>query len=182
MVEVMEIIEGRRSIRKFQEKPVPDEILQRILETIGSVPSSAEGQYCEIEVILIKNQATKEKLREILDKTNPARNAVVQAPIVFAVCGKIGSSADCRAKETGAEKNLYMFELGIASQTLCLSAHSLGLGTVIVGNFDHIKAKEILEIPEGHELQVLIPLGYPAQTPSAPKRREIGELIHYDKF
>jgi nitroreductase len=182
MVEVMEIIKGRRSIRKFQEKPVPDKIFQRILETIGLAPLLAEGQYCKCEVILIKDQRTKEKLREVLDKTNPANNAVVQAPVVFAICGKIRSSADYRGKDTGEEKNLYMFELGIATQTLCLSAHSLGLGTVIVGTFDHIKAKEILEMPEDHELQVLIPLGYPAETPAAPKRREISELIHYDKF
>jgi len=182
MVEVMEIIKGRRAIRKFQEKPVSDEILQRVLETIRSVLSLAEGQHCECEVILVKDQATKERLRDVLNKTNPAKNAVVQAPVVLAVCGKIRSSAHYWGENTSAEKNLYMFELGIASQTLCVIAHALGLGTVIVGNFDHDKAKEVLEIPKDHELQVLIPLGYPAETPAAPKRREMSEFVHYDKF
>ncbi len=61
-------------------------------------------------------------------------------------------------------------------------AHHLGLGTVIVGLFDHDRAKEILNVPADYELVVLIPMGYPAKTPSAPKRREIEEFTHYDKF
>ena len=75
-----------------------------------------------------------------------------------------------------------MFELGIVAQTFCLTAYDLGLGTAIVAYFDHKKAEEILELPEGYELVTLIPLGYPAESPIAPKRREISEFIHYEKF
>jgi nitroreductase len=75
-----------------------------------------------------------------------------------------------------------MFDLGLATQNLCLAAHSLGLATVIVGLFDHDKAKAILEMPEGYELPVLIPIGYPAQDVKPPKRKEIREFTHYDTF
>ncbi len=75
-----------------------------------------------------------------------------------------------------------MFDLGLATQNLCLMAHDLGLGTVIVGLFDHDGAKQILNVPAGYELVVLIPMGYPAKTPSAPERREIEEFTHYDIF
>jgi len=75
-----------------------------------------------------------------------------------------------------------MFDLGIATQTICLTAHDLGLGTVVVGLFDHDKAKEAVEVPEGYELAALIPLGYAAKGSAAPKRQEINEFTHYERF
>jgi nitroreductase len=75
-----------------------------------------------------------------------------------------------------------MFDLGIASQNLCLAAHHLGLGTVMVGLFDQDQAKAILNVPEGYELVLLIPLGYPAKKSSAPNRRPVREFTHYDSF
>ena len=75
-----------------------------------------------------------------------------------------------------------MFDLGLATENLCLAAHDSGLGTVIVGLFDHDKVGEAVKLPDGHEVLVLIPLGYPDQEPKPPKRRERGEFVHYDTF
>jgi nitroreductase len=75
-----------------------------------------------------------------------------------------------------------MFDLGIACQSICLTAHALGLGTVVVGLFDHDKAKTVLKVPPGYELVAMIPLGFPAKTPSAPNRREISEFTHQNFF
>ena len=72
--------------------------------------------------------------------------------------------------------------LGIISQTLCLKAWELGLGSVIIGSFDHKAAEELLGVPEGVELVALIALGYPDQDPPAPKRREVGEFVHFGRF
>jgi nitroreductase len=76
----------------------------------------------------------------------------------------------------------FMFDLGIACQTIALAAHALGLGTVVVGLFDHDKARAVLKVPEGHELVALIPVGYPAKISSAPNRRKIAEITHPDTF
>ena len=75
-----------------------------------------------------------------------------------------------------------MFDLGIAAQSLCLTAQDLGLGTVIVGMFDQDKAKDILGVGGGFELVALIPIGYPAKDASAPKRKDIIEFTHYNQF
>ena len=75
-----------------------------------------------------------------------------------------------------------MFDLGIATQSLCLTAYNLGLGTVIVGMFDHDNAREVIGVSEEYELVAIIPLGYAAKAAPAPKRREISEFVHYDRF
>ncbi len=75
-----------------------------------------------------------------------------------------------------------MFDLGIATQNICLTAHSMDLGTVIVGLFDHDKLNSVLKVPQGYEAVALIPMGYPAKTPKAPKRREISEFRHDEVF
>jgi len=75
-----------------------------------------------------------------------------------------------------------MFDLGIAAQTICLTAYNLGLGTVIVGLFDHNKAKDNLHVPEGFEVVALIPMGYPAKDAAPPKRREVRDFTHKEKF
>ena len=75
-----------------------------------------------------------------------------------------------------------MFDLGIATQSICLMAQDLGIGTVIMGLFDHEKVAEALGVPEGCELVSLIPMGYPVKDSAGPKRREISEFTHYDRF
>ena len=71
-----------------------------------------------------------------------------------------------------------MFDAGVASQTLCLAAHEYGLGTVIQGIFDYDQVREDFQIPEEREVVALIPMGYPAENPDAPKRKMIGELYY----
>ncbi|MFP5212032.1 MAG: nitroreductase family protein, partial [Acidobacteriota bacterium] len=124
----------------------------------------------------------KQKLQETLSKGNPGTRATVEAPAVIAMCGKLKSSGFYKGEVTTKHGDWFMFDLGIATQSLCLAAHHLGLGTVILGLFDHDKVKEVLNIPEGYENVSLIPIGYPARGTSAPKRREISEFTHTDQF
>ncbi len=70
----------------------------------------------------------------------------------------------------------------LATQNICMAAHGEGLGTVIVGSFDHDKTKEMLEVPDSHEVVALVPLGYPDHQPPAPKRKSMEELVHSEKF
>jgi nitroreductase len=180
MAELKEIIEGRRSIRKYEDQAVSDETLNRILEAVRWSPSWANTQCWE--VVVVKDQETKEKLKATLTPTNPANKAMLNAPVVLVVCGKLRSSGYYNGEVTTKFGDWFLFDLGIATQTLCLTAHALGLGTVVVGLFDHNQAKEILGVPEGYELVAMLPLGYPAKISSAPKRREVSEFTHYEKF
>ena len=84
--------------------------------------------------------------------------------------------------EWGWEVKKLHFDLGIATQTPCLTAHSMRLGAVIVGQFDHDRAKEMFELPDGYEVVAMIPMGYPGKDPRVPKRREPEEFIHGENF
>ena len=70
-------------------------------------------------------------------------------------------------------------ERGVASEAFCLAAYDKGLGTVIMGIFDEDKIVDLLEIPEDRELVALIPVGYPAEEPVAPKRKPVSDLLSY---
>jgi nitroreductase len=180
MTELMSIIKERRSIRKYEDKEIPESELQQILESVRWTPSWANTQCWE--VILVRDTATKEKLQESLGPRNPSTRAIVQAPIVLAVCGKVKHSGYYKGEASTKFDDWLMFDLGLATQSICLTAHELGLGTVIVGLFDHNKAKEVLNVGHDYELVVLIPLGYPAKGSPAPKRREIDEFVHHGTF
>ena len=180
MADLMDIIKGRRSIRKYQDNDIPDELLNQILESVQWAPSWANTQCWE--VIVVKDPGVKETLSEAVPKSNPARKHFTEAPLILVLCGKLGSSGYYGGKVTTKFGDWFMFDLGLAAQNICLTAYNLGLGTVIAGLFDHQKAKEVLGVPEGYELVSLIPVGYPGHDSSAPKRRKISDFTHYDKF
>ncbi|MEJ5300084.1 MAG: nitroreductase family protein [Thermodesulforhabdaceae bacterium] len=179
-MELMEAIKTRRSIRNFEPKDVTDEQINQILEAVQWAQSWANTQCWE--VIVVRNPEMKVKLQETLAKGNPATKAMVEAPVVFVLCGKLQAAGYYKGQVTTKFGDWFMFDLGIAAQNLCLRAHDLGLGGVIVGLFDHNKANEILGVPDGYEVVAMIPVGYPAKVPSAPKRKEISEFTHYEKF
>jgi len=180
MTDFIGVIKGRRSIRKYEVKAVPEELLNQVFEAVRWSPSWRNTQVWEI--IVVKDQAIKEKLSQTLSPKNPSTKAMANAPVVLAVCGKLKTSGFFEGHPRTKLGDMYMYDLGLATQNLCLAAYHLGLGSVIVGSFDIDKAEEILGVPEGYGVLVLIPLGYPAKGAPAPKRREIAEFIHADRF
>ncbi|MBI5844973.1 MAG: nitroreductase family protein [Deltaproteobacteria bacterium] len=180
MNELMKNITERRSIRNYLETPIPDEMLSQVLEAVRWSPSWANTQCWE--VIVVKDPETRAALGETLAKGNPGKKAILKAPVVLVICGRLGTSGFYNNVVTTKFGDWFMFDLGIATQSLCLCAQSLGLGTLITGLFDHDKAKALLNVPEGCELVSMIPIGYPERGTSAPKRRELSEFVHTEAF
>lgn len=181
MPEFMDVVKGRRSIRKYENTQVPRDALNTILESVRWAPSWTNSQCWE--VVVVEDPAVKERLQTSLPpRGNPAIKAIVQAPVVLALCGKLKTSGFYHGAATTKFGDWFMFDLGIACQNICLTAYHLGLGTVVVGLFDHDKAASVLDVPEGCELVVMIPLGYPAKVGKAPPRRAIEEFTHHERF
>lgn len=181
MTDFMEIIKGRRSVRKYEDKEVTAETLDQVLEAVRWSPSWANTQCWEI--VVVRDESLRSQLQETLPpKGNPAYKAIVSAPVLLALCAKLETSGYYSGQVTTKFGDWFMFDLGIAAQNLCLTAHSFGLGTVIVGLFDQQKAGEILNVPEGYDLVSLIPMGYPLKQSKAPKRKELSEFVWVDGF
>jgi nitroreductase len=179
-MDLMEAIRGRRSIRKYKPDPVPEEAFRTLMEAVRWAPSWANTQCWEL--IVVKDPKMKSELATALPKTNPALSSMVEAPLVIVLCGKKGVAGFKKGEAATVKGDWLMFDTGIAMQTLCLTAHSMGLGTVVVGSFDHKKAEEILGVPQSIEVVAITPLGYPATEGIAPKRKEPAEFVFYDKY
>ena len=80
---------------------------------------------------------------------------------------------------TSKEDRWEVFDAGIATQTFCLAAHEKGIGSVIMGIFDENKVGELIDIEEGRKVAALVAVGYPAETPEAPKRKPVEELVRF---
>ncbi len=179
-MDLMEAIKGRRSIRKYKPDPIPEEAVQKILEAVRWSPSWANTQCWEL--ILVKDPNMKSRLADTLSATNPARSSMTEAPLVVVLCGKRGISGFKKGETATVKGDWLMFDTGLAMQSLCLAAHELGLGTVVVGMFDHKKAEEILDIPENIEVVAMTPLGYPAAQGGAAKRKELSEFVFLERY
>jgi nitroreductase len=179
-MDLMEAIKERRSIRQYKPDPVSEEALQEVMEAVRWSPSWANTQCWEM--IVVKNPNMKSQLANTLIGTNPARSSMTEAPLVIVLCGKKGVSGFKKGQAATDRGDWLMFDTGLAMQTLCLAAHGLGLGTVVIGMFDHKKAEEILSVPQNVEVVAMTPLGQPAADGTAPKRKGFSDFVFYEKY
>jgi len=173
-----ECIKGRRSIRTFTDAPVSHELLASIVETASYSPSWKNTQ---ITRYIAVEGDTKAKLAECTSIWRGNGNIMNQAPMVIAVTyvtGRCGYERD-GSFSTPKGDHWEMYDAGIASQTFCLAAHEAGLGTVIMGLFDEEDAAKVISLPEGQKLAALIAIGYPAESPVAPKRKTVDDLLSF---
>ncbi len=175
-----DIYSERRSIRRFLDQPIEEEKLTAICTAARMAPSWGNRQCCEL--VLVRQPETRERLSALLSAKNPAILATRDAPVVIAVCGVPKRSGFYKEVQVTRYGHWFLFDLGLVSANICLKAWELGLGSVIVGSFDHQAAEQLLAVPAGCELVALIPLGYPAHHPSAPPRRELAEFVHLERF
>jgi nitroreductase len=187
-MELMEAIKGRRSIRRYTSKAVDDKTLEIILEAARQAPSWHNTQCWRF--ILVKDSQLKNKLADTgiemaQGKPNWAAEAMRITPIAIVACAEMRKSGYYvkGGKEPVTDKgDWYMYDVALAMQNLTLAAHALGLGTVNVGAFDAIKVAEILGVPEGYAVVSMTPLGYPNEEPNPRPRKELAEIVFYDKF
>ncbi len=163
-MELWEAIRGRRSVRAFLNRAVPRETIERLLEAATWAPSGGNAQTWRFVVI-----------------TDPAeiRSIKIVSPgllgdptAVIAICQDL---VQARAKGGPlGETFLAPVDAAMATQNLLLAAYAEGLGTCAIASFHRHGVSRLLKIPEGIEPILLVSLGYPAQSPPAPPRRQEG--------
>ncbi len=176
-----ECIKGRRSIRQFKDQPVDHELLSDIIETASYAPSWKHTQITRY--IAVEGDLKDKIAAECTSAYRRNGEIIAQAPMLVVVTyikGRSGFERD-GSYSTVKEGGWQMFDAGVAAQSFCLAAYEKGLGTVIMGIFDEAKAASYLGIPEEREIVALIPVGYPAEEPVAPKRKPVEELLSFQK-
>ncbi len=175
-----ECIKTRRSIRTYQEKAVSPELIREVVETARFAPSWKNTQTARYYVV--QDAALKQKIAEscVLGFTYNT-GTLVNAPalVVLAYVEKRSGYERDGSYTTPKENAWEMFDAGIAAQTFCLAAHEKGLGTCIMGIFDDAAVAKAISLPEGQRVGALIALGFPAEEPQAPARKETEQLVQF---
>ncbi len=169
---VFDVLQKRRSIRKYQTKPVEEEKINKILEAARLGPSANNQQPCSFIVV------TKTEARERLASAYKA-NWFLQAPAL--VVGCVNPREAWRRGTFGEE--YWKVDLAIAMQNLILVATELGLGTCWVANFDENAVKKVLNVPKDVRVVATTPLGYPDEEKGPVKERKpLLEMVHREQW
>ena len=179
-METIKCIKERRSIRNFQDKKIPHDVINEIVEAAAYAPSWKNTQVTRYMVT-----ENRDKINAIADNCvlgfEYNTKTIKKAPalvIVTMIKGRSGMEKDGTASTSKGE-DWGVLDTGIATQTFCLAAHDKGIGTVILGVFDEDKVAEAASVPEGQKVAALIAMGYPAEEPKAPKRKSVEDLVAY---
>lgn len=170
---------GRRSIRRFKPDPVPHDVLEEIIELASYAPS---WKHTQITRYIAVEGELKNRIATEGTSIFPGNGKIIdQAPMLIAVTvikNRSGFERD-GSYSTVRKDGWQMFDAGVASQTFCLAAYEKGIGSVIMGLFDQDTVTSLLSIPDDRELVALIPVGYPDESPVAPKRKAVSDLLTY---
>ena len=174
-------IKGRRSIRRFEDKPVSHETIEQIVSVASMAPSWKNTQTARFTAVY--DQDIKKKIAEEGTLGFVQNTATINASPVLIVETTIGKRSGYERDgsfTTAKGTHWESFDAGIAAQTFCLAAYEQGLGTIIMGYFDEDMIKELLGIDdEDMRVSAVIGLGYPAEEPVAPKRKDVEKLLTF---
>jgi nitroreductase len=169
-VDFFETIAARYSVRGYKPEPVPDEVLQRVLEAARRAPTAANRQ--PYRLVVIHTKGREEELARVY-----GRRWFTQAPLVIAVVAVPGE-----AWRRMDDKPYDEVDATIVMDHLILAATSLGLGTCWVAAFDPAAAREVLGLPDDVEPVAFTPLGYPDKASAGADRRPLEELVKYERW
>ena len=199
--ELCELAMNRRSIRGYQkDKDVPEKVIQKILEIARWAPSGGNGQPWEF--IVIRDKETRDKIADLFLKQQEHKKEMEMAvrgdakmtgagfrnaPVHIVVLGdpRVNESYPIRTREEKSDSHFYT-GLGNATLLIHLAATSLGLGSQYVSDasspYMATMLKVLLGVPEPLKIYHLIPIGYPAGPVDPRPRRELDEIVHYEKY
>lgn len=168
---VLDVIKKRQSVRSYQEKEIPEEILQEVLEAGRLAPSAYNHQ--DWKFIVVKD---KSLIRKLVTACLNENQFIGEAPVVIAGCT---TNPDC-VMPNG--EHCYSIDLAIALDHMSLQATSLGLGTCWIGVYSQDQVKKILSVPENFRIVALMPVGYSKELKSKRGRKSLSEIICYNKY
>ncbi len=167
MEDALELLKGRRSIRKYKSTPVEPDKLEKCLEAAQWAPSASNKQPWEFMIV------TKEEYRKKLADLHPYGKFVAESPVVFIPLTNPTIHAKYHQSDTALATLQFMIE-----------AHSLNLGTCfagVIGTDFEPKIKKLLNIPEHLHVLAIVAVGYPNHSRKS-SRKPLESLVHRETF
>ena len=163
---LLDLILSRRSIRRYETKDIPEEVLHQILEAGRQAPSAANRQPFRFVVV-----NDNDLLKNLCD--NLINRFVKYAPVVIVGC------ADIKSLLTG---KWAVVDTTIAMQNMVIAAWVLGVGSCWIGGCNEKEIKKLLKIPDKWKFVALLTLGYPAEQPKPRKKKQVEKLFSFNSF
>jgi len=173
-VDVFEAIRGRRSVRKYDSKPVDRELIEKVVDAGRWAPSSGNTQPVEVVVV------TDPEKRHVMAEISGYAAYLKDAPVALVVCVNL-DRAGSRYGELGV-KYFAPLDAAVAVQNMMLAAYALGLGTCWDSVFDKNRVREMLNLPRNIDPFAIIALGYPLEAPKPPRRKPLEEMLHWEEY
>lgn len=170
-MQTLEAIHSRRSIRAFTADPVSDQELKTIISAGATAPSGDNAQMWVF--ISIREKRRIAALRTLA----PGIIGLPSAVVVMCL-----DHSRQREKPEGKMGVMPRYDIGTALQNILLAAHDVGLGGCAIGSFHEQAISSFLKLPENVEPCLLVVLGKPKDSPSAPRQRPIEEIHYYEKY
>ena len=171
-MDVYEAIRTRHSIRHYKPDGVSDDVLNRLLDAMRLAPSAGNQQPWRFIVV---KEAT---MREQLAKATVGQEFIAHAPVIIVGCGW----KEQAYSKTGSYWNSLPVDVAIAFDHLTLAAAAEGLGTCWIGSFIEEEVRGVLAIPEEVTVIALTPLGYHDVSPTPKRRKELSEIVCYERW
>ena len=181
-----ELFMKRRSVRNFKDQPIPEELVEKLLDAANNAPSG--GNIQPLSVILVQESENRAKLAEIVGNQPWVKNA----PLSMVFCldyHRVKRWAALNGTEFKGDQAFSHFLISYAdvicaAQSVVLLAESLGLGSVYVGTIQSCmdRARELFAIPDYVLPMMVLSLGYPKSIPrTIPKlKREV--IAHHEQY
>ena len=169
-MDILKAIKERRSIRDFQRKDIPKEIVDKLIDSLIWAPSA--GNLQSRKFFFVKDA----KLKENIADAALGQNFIAEAPLVIVGC------TDSRISGRYGERGEYLYsiqDVAVSIIGMMLVAHENGLGTVWVGAFREEEVFDLLKLPGNLRPVSIVPVGYPVKIPSPPPRVSREEAVEF---
>ncbi|MDO8735147.1 MAG: nitroreductase family protein [Elusimicrobiota bacterium] len=174
----LELVKKRQSVRKYSDKSVPKDVLERCLEAARLAPSACNSQpwsFIVIDDAKYNNEVAEAAFSGIYSSNSFAKSAPV---LVVVITEHSKFLAALGGYFRGTQYNL--IDIGISAEHFVLQAAEEGLGTCWLGFFNEKAVKKILNIPKDKKVDIIISVGYPADDKIREKSRNpIDEIRKY---
>jgi nitroreductase len=162
---LVDVVLSRRSIRRYERKEIPKDVLDRILDACRQAPSAVNRQPWHFIVL------TDYEIKRELSKGFFNRH-IKDSAVTVVGCASTGL----------IDRKWSVVGTSIALQNMVIAAWAMGVGSCWIGDFKEDKVKQLLSIPDEWKVVALVSFGYPAEKPKPKRKKPVEKIVGFNKF